>query len=663
MVNIMPKANNPTFLRVTAALLALALSCPSDAASDTVTISGRIISNGPINGAQITIKDSSGKVFGNATSDPVGAYSITGNGSPPFMASVTDLNSKYMYGVSGGTTLNVSKLSSAMITLWYKSLGHSIRSVFNKLEKTPIFPSVADLDAGLNIVLGDVLGHLRIDQASIYDGQTTSELEDVLRNVKITGAGNTISITLNDGYTHSSEIHEARLKNSVIQYRITQKTKDPSVDPSGNDSPKKYITKINVHAEPGFAQASALNSSTNNDAWMSDLSGILSGMRLVDTPIPGTHDSGTSGITQPFAEPVSRTQTRTIGEQLEDGIRYFDLRVTENTHLGCADPSVFWLHHGENDSYKLSDAIQQLKAYLSNPRHSKEIVILDFQEVKDKYSDSRNTGVMFQYVQEQLAPYLMDKRNLAYALTKPNGSSNNLTFGMIWDFNNKSGQKGQVMLFGENRWVSFVPSGCKNKGGMIDYYWINRVTHLSSYYGERSSSSDLMLDYEAQLSFESAKSQGRTNLFMDYSAKATDKSFKAGLNVLQIVPRPNNIWYAAAATYHHLVPPTNLLEYGTFVNRNFNGKESCPTGWLAKRAWMAKNQPNGILGPWNKTNIIIADNYSKDHFWTNVKWDGSKWRMTKRGGYVDFVKELITGDPGNTTTPVVSFQDDQCLSP
>jgi len=58
--------------------------------------------------------------------------------------------------------------------------------------------------------------------------------------------------------------------------------------------------------------------------WMSYLDGDL---RLNRINIPGTHDSGTFGMTSIGIEQAGKTQDYDITEQLERGIRYFDLRI------------------------------------------------------------------------------------------------------------------------------------------------------------------------------------------------------------------------------------------------------------------------------------------------------------------------------------------------
>jgi hypothetical protein len=102
--------------------------------------------------------------------------------------------------------------------------------------------------------------------------------------------------------------------------------------------------------------------------------------------VPGSHDSGTSQMSS-----FARTQSLTIREQLEQGIRYLDIRPRVHD-------STYYVHHGEtgpdgsadlghystnlnpddtaNDKY----IFKQIRDFLKS--HPKEILILKFQNYK-----------------------------------------------------------------------------------------------------------------------------------------------------------------------------------------------------------------------------------------------------------------------------------------
>jgi len=66
------------------------------------------------------------------------------------------------------------------------------------------------------------------------------------------------------------------------------------------------------------------NAENNLDAnWMNGLDPTL---KVNQIHIPGTHDSGSYAINVPFLELFTETQALDIIEQLESGIRYFDIK-------------------------------------------------------------------------------------------------------------------------------------------------------------------------------------------------------------------------------------------------------------------------------------------------------------------------------------------------
>lgn len=120
--------------------------------------------------------------------------------------------------------------------------------------------------------------------------------------------------------------------------------------------------------------------------WMEALGGVIGGRPLNTVRLPGSHDSGTATITanSAFAPDSSwwhqfapgtvanwaRSQSRTIAQQLADGIRYFDLRVAP----AAAGGGFVLVHAMEGE--RVDAALAAVAAFLrANPF---EIVILDF---------------------------------------------------------------------------------------------------------------------------------------------------------------------------------------------------------------------------------------------------------------------------------------------
>ena len=139
-----------------------------------------------------------------------------------------------------------------------------------------------------------------------------------------------------------------------------------------------------------------MSSTINPQTWMNDMSEQLSALPLNGVALPGTHDTGTYGISsnsgfspdkpslQPFGSQstIDRevqevtagwavTQGLTIKQQLMAGIRYLDLRICTGQ---SGDDTVYICH--AMYSITVDAVIDQVGDFVSaNP---KEVVILDF---------------------------------------------------------------------------------------------------------------------------------------------------------------------------------------------------------------------------------------------------------------------------------------------
>ena len=132
----------------------------------------------------------------------------------------------------------------------------------------------------------------------------------------------------------------------------------------------------------------------NSSDWMQEIYANKPEQPLRQIIIPGTHDTGTDQMTSgsgkastlegimkiaPKGAVVawSKTQDRSMGQQLQDGIRYFDMRV-ENTPAG-------WMTYHGLLSNRLTDMLEELAVFLDN--HPREIVLLDFQSLVNFNND------------------------------------------------------------------------------------------------------------------------------------------------------------------------------------------------------------------------------------------------------------------------------------
>lgn len=128
---------------------------------------------------------------------------------------------------------------------------------------------------------------------------------------------------------------------------------------------------------------------TIHPRWMGNL--IDRNLPIADQPInkiliPGTHDSGTYGM-----DTRARTQSLTIKEQLEYGVRFLDCRILLNN-----SEDTFYFHHtlqspnkfgSRNDTPATNqqNVLYDIRTFLvDNP---KEILILKFQNITDFHTD------------------------------------------------------------------------------------------------------------------------------------------------------------------------------------------------------------------------------------------------------------------------------------
>ncbi|XP_058123524.1 PI-PLC X domain-containing protein 1 [Anopheles coustani] len=113
--------------------------------------------------------------------------------------------------------------------------------------------------------------------------------------------------------------------------------------------------------------------------WMNDLRSHLSGFRMRELFIPGTHDSASykrnfnPQSQETIITKYALTQDDDIRSQLLQGVRYIDIRVgyyKTNTHQ-------FWANHGISRMHPLQHILEQIKLYALE---TKEIIVVDVQE-------------------------------------------------------------------------------------------------------------------------------------------------------------------------------------------------------------------------------------------------------------------------------------------
>jgi hypothetical protein len=366
---------------------------------------------------------------------------------------------------------------------------------------------------------------------------------------------------------------------------------------------------------------------------------------------------------------TAKTQNVSIGEQLMDGIRYLDLRVTEAKHGGCADDSVWWLFH-KYKSYRLQDALDEIATFVKKPANSKEVIILDFQDIDIEYKDDRAVDVLFGLIQKKLGPYIA-----------PIDQVNKWQKTPLAEFVSQGRQI--IVLVKSERLKRINEPGFKpGCGAKFDSkFFTPREDNLGSRWIQLETASALQ-DQVITPQLQRGSALG-DNLFNDYQSRQGNGS----LNALQIIPRPSDRWYVGAALLIDWGYPYDLLTYSSLrVNAPLNLKLSesdvddvvlssfkkspthpltnyCASGWLGKRLRMGVQ---GNPADWNIPNIIMVDNYnptvpSIQFNWVLPRYINGGWVKDWQGGYVDFIVKLNKLSRDKSLSSVSNFSDTECL--
>lgn len=137
----------------------------------------------------------------------------------------------------------------------------------------------------------------------------------------------------------------------------------------------------------------------NSQRWMSALNDSL---RLKDICMPGSHDAGMYFTTQKYAPGLALTQSKNFREQLDFGIRYFDLRPqywSKNS-----GENRFYAYHGAATGPLIKDILNDIKSFFEHPNGNMETVIIGLTHFKD-FNDSVKIDLL-NYIIEKLDGYI-----------------------------------------------------------------------------------------------------------------------------------------------------------------------------------------------------------------------------------------------------------------
>lgn len=164
--------------------------------------------------------------------------------------------------------------------------------------------------------------------------------------------------------------------------------------------------------------------------WMST---IPDNTKLGDICIPGTHDSTTWRMGRGKGTEWHRTQNKTISEQLDLGVRFFDIRYGRDGKC----------YHGDTECrVSLKDVFNSFINFLKSETSKKEFLIVRMKKETDKdtneeeftkpLSDFRDSGFVWKRIDDKTLPLLKDVRAKIIILEQYDENFYNKGYGFKW---------------------------------------------------------------------------------------------------------------------------------------------------------------------------------------------------------------------------------------
>ena len=511
-------------------------------------LTGTVYVAKPQVGANVVLKSVDGAVIASAITDSTGQYQVPSDYSGLVFAEAKSASGQKYYGIGRSGLVNVTPLSSILLTEWFKAKKQTVGKIFSRFSASIPLPSDYDLEAFGEDVFISASGYTGATYVDLIHDPIGPEAQQMLSNAKFNAAKGKFAIRVGNEFKQSGTITAKASDNGVV-------FNGKSVDIHHNGSSKPKSKRV------AFSDlVSAAGLSGWNQSWMGADMAYIGDKRLADIAIPGTHDSGTANIKSSM-ERVSRTQDNSILQQLNDGIRYLDLRFYNGRDSGkaCPIPSDYYIFHNSEwnwydqmVSYRLNEAMDQIKSFVNNPLNANEILILDIQVVETGSPGS--DAQLFSIIQSYLKGSVI-----------PNTVSTDWGTQTVAQINKmQTGKVGtaKVVLLVDDSFIDQGRSGCGVS--METGLWYKRLQRVNGRYME--SREYLAYDTTA-LAFDpigiGEKSKALKDVILEQLSKVnagktwisepgdTENPFdkyrnqqkKGWLNVLNFAPRPNTPWY------------------------------------------------------------------------------------------------------------------------
>ncbi|HEY4277020.1 MAG TPA: phosphatidylinositol-specific phospholipase C domain-containing protein [Conexibacter sp.] len=211
-----------------------------------------------------------------------------------------------------------------------------------------------------------------------------------------------------------------------------------------------------------YCDESGLAPGVDESSWMS---GLSDGTRLSQLTLPGTHDTGTYGLSTDLADTDYRAQSLSLAEQLQAGIRAIDIRLEDES---CGSAQCLEITHGSKTtgvwfniggSDQAANVMPTLQSFLTqNPN---ETVVMNVQDEAKNTSNfatqvdtvlHKFSSIVYWGVQGQNPPLWAIRGKVVvitqspgdYIGTSPVDSSDmDPPSGIVWQESNTPNQNGQ----------------------------------------------------------------------------------------------------------------------------------------------------------------------------------------------------------------------------